>query len=341
MHPYFYLLPVMLFLQALITPEIKGYRSYFTSHGAFNNSCPVAQCRICNRGEYRVGCANASGGVCTNCTPIAGAVFTTHGWFNNSCDFTCGEGYIAGVGRSCQNVSIQYTINFVASVTLPNSISANTPFNMTLYINTVSKLVGCGGCGDARLNPTVCGVCKIFYSLSSPIPVVYRRLLSTASVVDVNTSIVILDNRPLALAAMSKINSSIISSQLFQANLGTISVGRVPTLRALVVNPTVPSETPKPPPPVPPSTTTDSSAGESNTAAIVGGVVGGVAGFAIIILLVVVLTRNSAGNIPPPTPAPFPRTNSRFKYRQAGGAINTFKAPKPASQLIYVRKNLS
>ena len=195
------ILPVMLFLQVFLVPKVTGNKSFFASHGAFNNSCRVAQCSTCNIGEYRVGCANASGGICAKCTPINGASFTTHGWFNNSCGFQCNEGYVLGLGRSCKNVSMQYTVNFVASITLINN--SNKIFNLTTYINTVARLAGCGRCASTRLSPTTCGVCEIYYDLVTSIPVVYRRLLSSGSVVDVNTSIVIYDNKVLAMAAVA------------------------------------------------------------------------------------------------------------------------------------------
>jgi hypothetical protein len=40
--------------------------SYFSTHGAFNNSCRVTECSTCGTGQYRLGCANASLGTCTS-----------------------------------------------------------------------------------------------------------------------------------------------------------------------------------------------------------------------------------------------------------------------------------
>ena len=109
------LLPVMLSLQTLLTIEITATGFYFASHGAFNNSCRVAECRTCSIGEYRLGCSNASGGICTNCTRIPNATFTTHGWFNNSCGFMCNAGYSVanGSGRLCSKVYVQYVYMYV------------------------------------------------------------------------------------------------------------------------------------------------------------------------------------------------------------------------------------
>lgn len=339
------MMPLVSILQAFLlvdlTRMVTGDRFFFTSHGAFNNSCRVAQCNTCNIGEYRVGCANSSGGICAKCTPITGASFITHGWFNNSCGFQCNEGFVLGHGRSCKNVSMQYTVNFVASVTLLNG--SNNIFNLTTYIAAVAKLAGCGVCASSRLNPTKCGACAIHYVLVSSIPVVYRRLLSSGSLVEVNTSIVVYDNKPLAVAAVANINSSVINSILVNANIGTVSIDRTPTLRSTIVL----SSTPTPPtPPSPPSETLKpepsitppqvSSSGDSNTAVIIGGIVGGFVGLVIIIIIVAIMMKkgNNGSRATEPSTA---SNNLGASFTRGDGSLNT--VPKHASRFAFVRKH--
>lgn len=337
MQPYPTLLPAMLFAQTLLAIETTATDYYFTSHGAFNNSCRVTECRTCNTGEYRVGCSNASSGICTNCTRIPNATFITHGWFNNSCGFLCNEGYAFGPGRSCFKVSTQYTINFLASVTLINN--TNQSFNLTLYINTVAILAGCGQCGNVNTNPVRCGGCKLYYNVITSIPVVYRRLLSSGSVVDVNTSIVIIDDKILAKTAESNINSSMLNSRLVKANFGVITVGKAPILTTLTILPQLLSTTPDTgkrtssttPKPLPPATTPvsgNSNTGDSNIGVIIGGAIGGVAVVVCIVVLVLFYTRKGAKNA---APMPVPHTSSRFAYKQAGST-------KFSSRFAHVRK---
>jgi hypothetical protein len=212
---------------------------------------------------------------------------------------------------------VQYTVNFLASVTLPNT--NNQAFNLTTYINTISTLAGCGQCGSSKLNPTICGVCKLYYNVLTTVPVVYRRLLTSWSVVDVNTSIVIIDDRNLAIAVESKIISNVLNSKLTEANFGTIEVRKAPTLRSLVVLPSSPPPImpePSPPSTSTPGTPTRSNAEDSSMGAIVGGTIGGVVGLGCIIVLVAVLTRKGAAIAPLPQPQSLGRTGSRFTYRQ-------------------------
>ena len=320
----FLLLPVTLSLQTLLTIEITATGFYFASHGAFNNSCRVAECRTCSIGEYRLGCSNASGGICTNCTHIPNATFTTHGWFNNSCRFMCNAGYSVANGseRSCSKVSMQYTINFIASVTLLNN--TNQSFNLTSYINTVAILAGCGQCMDASLNPVSCRGCKLYYNFSVSIPVVYRRLLSSGSVVDIDTNIVIIDDKNLANAATSNINSSMLNSRLSRAGFGVVTVVKAPTLTSLTILPKSPSV-----PPDPPSTSPKSIPREgSNFGAVIGGAVGGVAAVVCIIVLVLFFTRKDTKK----TNHLHATYGSRFAYKQTGSA-------KLSSRFVYVRKH--
>ena len=333
MQSYFILLYVMLFVQTLLTPEITAIGHYFASHGAFNNSCRVAECMTCTTGEYRMGCANSSSGICTYCTRVPNATFTTHGWFNNSCGFACNEGYAVGPGRSCSKVSVQYTINFLASVTLINNTKES--FNLTLYINTVAILAGCGQCGNSSLSPVNCGGCKMYYKVMSSIPVVYRRLLSSGSVVDVNTSIVIIDDKIMAKAAESNINSSMLNSKLVKANFGVITVGKEPTLTTSIILPqsrfvtsNIPSTTPNQLPPATTPVIIDSKTSDSNIGVVVGGAVGGVAVVVCIILLVSFYTRKGTQKV-----HALPHTsNSVFAYKLAG-------SNKLSSQLVYMRKH--
>ncbi len=320
------LLPVMLSLQTLLTLEITATGFYFASHGYFNNSCRVAECRTCSTGEYRMGCSNASGGICTSCTRIPNATFTTHGWFNDSCGFMCNAGYSVtnGSRRSCSKVSMQYTINFVARVRILNNISQS--FNLTSYINTVAILAGCGQCMNASLNPVSCRGCKLYYNFSISIPVVYRRLLSSGSVVDIDTNIVINDDRNLANVATSSINSSMLNSRLSGAGFGAVTVVKAPTLTELTIISQVPSM-----PIIAPSTSPKALPQEgSNFGVVIGGAVGGVAAVVCMILLVSFYTRKGTHKI-----NALPRTNtsnSMFAYKQAG-------SNKLSSQLVFMRKH--
>ena len=134
-----------------------------------------------------------------------------------------------------------------------------------------------------------------------------------------NTSIVIIDDRNLAIAVESKIISNVLNSKLTEANFGTIEVRKAPTLRSLVVLPSSPPPImpePSPPSTSTPGTPTRSNAEDSSMGAIVGGTIGGVVGLGCIIVLVAVLTRKGAAIAPLPQPQSLGRTGSRFTYRQ-------------------------
>jgi hypothetical protein len=324
-------LHVLLLLSVFYQCAAAGY--YFSTHGAFNNSCKVTVCSTCLTGQYKLGCVNASLGVCANCTRIPNATFTTHGGFSNSCNFTCNTGFYA-VGRSCNQVQMQYSVSFPASITLLNG--TNQTFNLTTYINAVAGLAGCAECGNARLSPIQCGICSVFYDLAASIPVVYRRLLSSASVVTVNTTLVT-GSRTLADAAVANINSDTLNSKmavLSNSNSGTVSVTKAPTLTTQAV--TVVPPPPPTPPIIIPETTPTGDAG-SNIGAIAGGAIGGVVGLALIAVLVWYFAQKkpTQPKAPPITPAQAQTTvKSIFAFKQ-GRREGT---PKLASQFVYVRK---
>ena len=321
---------VLLFLSVFCQyAATAGY--YFSSQGAFNNSCEVRVCSTCLTGQYKLGCANASLGVCTNCTRIPNATFTSHGWFNNSCGFACNTGFDQ-VGLSCSQVQMQYSVSFPASITLLNG--TNQTFNVSTYINAVAALAGCAECGNARLSPIQCGSCSVFYNITTSIPVVYRRLLSSASVVTVDTTIVT-GSKALADAAVVNINSNALNSKLaaLNPNSGTASVTEAPTLTVQKVT----LATPPPPPPPPPPTPSPATEG-SNTGAIAGGVVGGVVGLGLVAVLVWYFTQKKPTQpiIPPTTPTPqLPPASIKSIFAFKQGGIGT---PKLASRFVYVRK---
>jgi hypothetical protein len=321
------LLTLLALLTALTASDARA-TSYFSTHGAFNNSCKVRECSTCGTGQYRLGCANASLGTCANCTKIPNATLTSHGWFNNSCNFTCNEGFVAS-GSSCRQVIVIYSVSFPTSITLLNS--TNQIFNLTTFINAVAGLAGCGVCGNVSRNPTTCGLCTVLYSYNASIPAVFRRLLSSGSVVKVDTTISVND-KAQATAAVSNINSEALNtrlSQLGNSNAGTASVTKAPTLTTqttvIAPPPVNPPVNPPTPPPIIPGTP-DSA---SNTGAIAGGVVGGVVG----LILIGVLVWYFTGNKKEPT---VKSTKSLFTYRQGkrGGKINH----KLSTQFVYVRK---
>jgi hypothetical protein len=233
------------FVLLLFVPTIHASGYYFRGHGFFNNSCPVNPCGICGTGQYRLGCVNASAGACTNCTRIPNATFTSHGWFNNSCNFTCSEGFIAGPGRVCTPVITLYTVDFKCSLTLLNSTL--DPFNITKYINAVAAQVGCAACGKSTFNPVLCGLCKIAYTVNTSVPVVYRRLLSSGSQVDVSTSITIENSKKLADQAVQNINSNALASKLASPTIAAVTVTEPPKVSVQVI------QVPPPPPPPPPT----------------------------------------------------------------------------------------
>ena len=306
--------------------------SYFSTHGAFNNSCKVRECSTCGTGQYRLGCANASLGTCANCTKIPNATLASHGWFNNSCNFTCNEGFMAS-GSSCRQVIVKYSVSFPTSIILLNS--TNQTFNLTTFINAVAGLAGCGMCRNVSQNPTTCGLCTVLYSYNASIPAVFRRLLSSGSVVKVDTTISVND-KTQATAAVSNINSEALNtrlSQLGSSNSGTASV-TTPTLTTQTiviapppVNPPPVNPPPVNPPPVIPGTPTPDSA--SNIGAIAGGVIGGVVGLILIALLVWYFTGNKKEPVAPPT-------KSLFTYRQGKREMRI--NPKLSTQFVYVRK---
>lgn len=330
-----YLLPAYLIILSLTCSHLPKATAdyYFTTHGAFNNSCKVAECTTCGQGAYRLGCANANMGGCTSCTRIPNATFTSHGWFNNSCSFTCNEGFSA-VGRSCSPVV--YSIQFPASITLISS--ANQVFNATNYLNAVANLAGCGVCGNTKLNPTQCGLCSLLYSITSSVPIVYRRLLSSASVVNVDTTI-FMGNKIQANAAVTNINTDNLNSKLVLSNpnSGTAIVIAAPTLTTQIITapppPTVPPRVdPTPPPVSQPPTATPSPKTSSNIGAIAGGAVGGIFGLVLISVLVWYFTRQAP--TAPPKPR-LPATGSRFIYRRRDNQSN----PKLTSKFVYVPKH--
>ena len=329
-------------LIALHMPLIAASGFYFSTHGAFNNSCMVSQCQTCSTGGYRLGCANASVGVCTDCTRIPNATFTSHGWFNNSCAFVCNAGFVTA-GRSCQQDTVLYTVSFPASVTIQNS--TNQAFNLTAYIQTVACLAGCAPCvTSADLNPVQCGACSILYKFTASIPVVYRRLLSSASVVDINTTITV-DKQIIANMAMN-ISASALNSKV-KCNFGmggTASMIQAPTLTsqamADVLPPSISASSPITTPSSPPvevittpstgsstppiSTPIPASTSDTNTAAIAGGVAGGVVGVALIAGLVWFFTK--------PVAVAARLGKGKFTFRKAGSG------PQIGSQFIHVRR---
>jgi hypothetical protein len=322
------LLPVLLHL-----PGITAAGYFFSDHGFLNNSCPISPCGTCGVGQYRLGCAKASAGVCANCTGIPNATFSSHGWFNDSCNFTCREGFIAGPGRSCTQVIMRYTVEFQVSITL--AITATKAFNMTEYIRGVAKETGCGPCGNVSLNPAACGECKIKYEYTTSVPVVYRRLLASASQVDVKTTITVDDNKKLAEAAAASITPESLAANL--PGVGSVTVTSAPKVAVQ----TIVAPPPPPPPPPPVNTPTPPPAGgeSSNIGAIAGGVAGGVVGLILIVVAVVFFTKSAATPAPaPPAPptAPTP-TASRFVYRQTTRQ-GTENNPRLASQLLYVQR---
>lgn len=306
------------FLFALLCPAVAAStRSYFIGNGGFSNSCPVSPCSTCAVGQYRLGCANASLGVCANCTRIPNATFTSHGWFNNSCSFQCDEGF-APIGRSCTLLWVQYTVNFEATVTVLNN--TNNVFNLTTFIQAVATVAGCGPCGNMRVKPVSCGACSVFYNVSASIPVVYRRLLASGSLVQVDTSIVVNNNQRLASTAASSLTTTSLNAQLASNNIGTVEVTKAPTVTAVTANPAPPPPVPPPVPPPPISTPAPDSGG-GNTGAIIGGAVGGVFGLILIVGAVWYFSQKKAQDIQvnqqqqPVTGPPTKPVNGKFVYR--------------------------
>lgn len=313
----------VLFLTHLPSITAAGY--FFSNHGFYNNSCPVTACSLCGMGRYRAGCINASAGACTNCTSIPNATFNSHGWFNNSCNFTCNEGFVAGPGRSCSQLTKRYTVDFQCSITL--LITANETFNMTEYVRAVAVQVGCGQCGSVSISPTTCGACKIAYNYTTSVPVVFRRLLTSGSQVNVNTTITVDNNKNLAETAAASINSSSLSARLPKVASLVVTAPPTVTVQTIIVTPPAPpppatAAPPAPPAPPPPPPPAPASGGSSNVGAIIGGTMGGVVGLILIAVIVVFSMRKTKtqGTTTTPIPTQVPHTttttNSRFTYRQ-------------------------
>lgn len=230
---------------------------------------------------------------------------------------------------------MRYTIDVSATVFIGN----NETFNMTAHVRAVSETAGCGACGNVSNSPVVCGGCSIAYSYSTSKDIVFRRLLSSANRVDVNTTIAIDDNRALAESAVSKVTTVSLTDELAKSNIryDSLSLAAPPQLVTQVIIMAPPPPPPPPvPPPVPPPPPPPSPSEDSNIGAIAGGVVGGVLGLALIIVLVVFLTRQKAQTPAPQTPggAPQTSTGSIFAYKQAKNQ----DTPKLASKFVYVRR---
>jgi hypothetical protein len=228
---------------------------------------------------------------------------------------------------------IQYSINFPASITLLNN--TNQTFNLTTFINAVARLAGCGGCSNVSLNPTTCGACKVLYTYNSSIPAVFRRLLSSGSVVQVDTTVVTNDKNK-ADTAMASINSNSLNSELTKlsnSNAGTVSVTKPPLLTTQVVSIAPPPPPPpvNPPEPIKPTPTTSEST-PSNVGAIAGGAVGGVVGLGLIAILIWYFTKGTQrANSPPAT-----STKSVFTYKQREKGVANQKL---STRFVYVRRS--
>ena len=316
------LLPVLI---VLVYPP-PTMADFFSGHGYFNNSCPVRVCQTCGVGQYRLGCANASGGVCANCTRVPNATLTSHGWFNNSCNFTCNEGFAVGQGRSCNSAIVRYTIEFWTIVVTGN----NETFNVTTYVRKVAATAGCGECGIVSNNPAMCGHCKIWYYYKTFGIVVFRRLLSSSNKFEINTTIVIDDNKALAENSARRLTSAALTTELAKSDVKYESLSLVApvemTTKVIAVEP--PTAPPPAPPPVPPPTPPPSEDSGPNIGAIAGGTVGGVLGLALIAVLVVLFTKKT---VQPPPPL---GSASIFKYKQ----VRKLDTPRLASNFVYLRR---
>jgi hypothetical protein len=238
-----------------------------------------------------------------------------------------------------ENTTTKYTINFVSSIKLLNNTKQT--FNLTAYIHSVASLAGCGACGDASKSPTVCKTCKVYYTIISRIPVVFRRLLYSvdSDVVQVNTSIVIIDDQTQAKTAENNINPTTMNSRLrsLSNNIESVAINQLNVFQESVVSPQPPPNpgalTTTTPPPIVIPTNGDSS----GIGAIIGGAVGGIAGVA---LIGTVVWFTTSGNKPPKPATPLKagfQTRHRLVYRQAGnGGISS--RPTSTPKFAYMLK---
>jgi uncharacterized protein YbaR (Trm112 family) len=237
-----------------------------------------------------------------------------------------------------ENTTTKYTINFVSSIKLLNNTKQT--FNLTAYIHSVASLAGCGACGDASKSPTVCKTCKVYYTIISRIPVVFRRLLYSvdSDVVQVNTSIVIIDDQTQAKTAENNINPTTMNSRLrsLSNNIESVAINQLNVFQESIVSPQPPPNpgalTTTPPPIVIPTNGDSSGIG-----AIIGGAVGGIAGVA---LIGTVVWFTTSGNKPPKPATPLKagfQTRHRLVYRQAGnGGISS--RPTSTPKFAYMLK---
>lgn len=221
-------------------------------------------------------------------------------------------------------------------------VAANVSFNMTTYIRAFAVTSGCGACGNVSNNPVKCGDCMITYSYTTSVDIVYRRLLSSANKVDVNTVITIDDNKALAESAASSITKEALVTELAKSNIkyDSLSLAAPPVVITRVIIVAPPPAPPPVPPPVPPPPPPPSEDSGSNIGAIAGGVVGGVLGLALIVVLVVVLTRQKAQVAASPVTGSenevpeVKSTKSMFRFKQ----VKKQDMPKLASKFVYVRR---
>ena len=131
-----------IFLLYVSTTHAIGY--YYENRGYYTaDSCPVAPCPNCPKGQYMRDCAGFSTvsinglppGYCTPCTAVANSYFTSHGFVTDSCPFICNEGYFDSGGRCSPKI---YVVQFQVAVTLA---SAST-FNVRKYIASMASLAG-------------------------------------------------------------------------------------------------------------------------------------------------------------------------------------------------------
>lgn len=326
-----------LLLLPLISCQIP---SYFSGAGNFTNKCPTRECTRCGVGYFKQACANVSMGYCAACTGLPlNANWTTDGWFNNSCNFTCHDGFVRSPGPWCSQIIKRYTIDFQCSITIaiaPNA-TFNATFNMTEYITAVASQAKCGACSNVSYSPVTCGVCRLYYNYSSPVRIVYRRLLAGASRVDVDTRITVDDNKGLADAAATSITASSLSAQL--TSVASLSVTTPPTVavQTIVVPPPAPPPPAPAPPPPPPATPAPESSSGSNVG-LIAGVVAGVVVFLVCLAVCVCCFRMRRPtpqpvDIPPITPVPNPTT------QQQSGASTMFN-PRHQRALSTVRLSL-
>lgn len=274
---------IPLLLLPLISCQIPRY---FSGPGNFTNKCPTLECARCGVGYFRQACANVSTGYCAECTGLPqNANWTTDGWFNNSCNFTCYDGFVRSPGPWCSQIIKRYTVNFQVSITLAIALNSTTEatFNMTEYITAVASQAKCGACSNFSFSPVACGVCQIAYNYSSPVRIVYRRLLAGTNRIDVDTKITVDNNQALADAAATSITTTTLSSKITSSASLTVTTAPKVAVQTIVVPPPAPPPAPPPvPPPPPPATPAPSS--ESSSGTNVGVIAGAVSG--VVVLLV-------------------------------------------------------